>query len=277
MQHLPEEQQALYTAIAQNELTTVLEIIREKSVDFSGDTESTPIIAAVKSRRYRIMALLIKWGVDLSRVDTLGCIALHYAAAYNDRTATLLLCHYGSPTDVKNNAGITPLTLAIAKNHFDIVQSLVDNGATVYPQEDEWKPQSLPLVTASFFGHLNILKYLLNVEATELQKNEHMYYALCAASFTGRLELVEFLIDKGTRFTSSHYNRRSPLVLAIENKHDSIVDILISNGANVNERDREGLTPLMHAVLSDNPYAVSRLLLHDDGCDNCGTTEKRRN
>lgn len=112
---------------------------------------STPIIAAVKSRRYRIMALLIRCGVDLSRVDTLGCIALHYAAAYNDRTATILLCHYASPKDVKNNAGVTPLTLAVARNHYDIVRILVDNGATVYPLENEWRPQSLPLATASFF------------------------------------------------------------------------------------------------------------------------------
>ncbi|KAM3171531.1 hypothetical protein ACTXT7_016439 [Hymenolepis weldensis] len=211
------------------------------------------------------MVLLIKCGVDLSRVDTLGCIALHYAAGHNDRTATLLLCQYNSPKDVKNNAGITPLTLAIARKHFDIVQILVDNGATVYPQEDDWKPQSLPLATASFFGHLNILKYLLTIDATALQKREHMYYALCAACFTGRKKLVTFLIDKGVRFTCSNFNRRSPLVLAIAHNHNDIVDLLISNGANVNERDRQGYTPLMHAAFSNNSSAA--LKLHMYGAD----------
>lgn len=91
-----------------------------------------------------------------------------------------------------------------------------------------------------------------------------MYYALCAACFTGRTELVKFLIDSGARFTCSDLNRRSPLVLAIENKHNSIVDILISNGANVNERDRDGFTPLMHAALNNNPSAASKLLSHGE-------------
>ena len=53
-----------------------------------------------------------------------GSTALHLAAhAGDDLAANLLLMHGASPT-VQNEAGITPLELAVAKGHQDLADKM---------------------------------------------------------------------------------------------------------------------------------------------------------
>lgn len=70
-------------------------------------------------------------------------------------------------------------------------------------------------------------------------------------------------------------NGGSPLMYAIHNAHDHVVDALLQLGAGMDLYEQQGYTPLMVACLSDNAAACERLLAHKtvlDQTDSKGRT-----
>jgi hypothetical protein len=70
-------------------------------------------------------------------------------------------------------------------------------------------------------------------------------------------------------------NGGSPLMYAIHNSHDHIVEALLQLGAGMDQYEQQGYTPLMVACLSDNATACERLLQNDtvlDQTDSKGRT-----
>ncbi|EAY18971.1 ankyrin repeat protein, putative [Trichomonas vaginalis G3] len=45
--------------------------------------------------------------------------------------------------------------------------------------------------------------------------------------------------------------------------HTAVVDLLVSHGANIEEKDIDGLTPLDHAVINENKEIIEFLISHD--------------
>jgi len=54
--------------------------------------------------------------------------------------------------------------------------------------------------------------------------------------------------------------RSTPLIDAISSRDDRRIDLLLTQGADVNEADSEGVAPLAVAAMSDNQHLVDRLL-----------------
>jgi ankyrin repeat protein len=70
-------------------------------------------------------------------------------------------------------------------------------------------------------------------------------------------------------------NGGSPLMYAIHNAHDHIVETLLQLGAGMDLYEQQGYTPLMVACLSDNAQACERLLANKsilDQTDSKGRT-----
>ncbi|VUZ48197.1 unnamed protein product [Hymenolepis diminuta] len=124
------------------------------------------------------MFLLHNRGADLARTDKNGRNALHHAALRNDIISINFLINRKCPKDARDNSGFTPLVLAIWKNN-------LANGPL----------HSMPLVTAAYFGFLDILHFLLSVEEPNLKMRKmQMNYALCIACYTGQINSAKLLI-----------------------------------------------------------------------------------
>lgn len=69
----------------------------------------------------------------------------------------------------------------------------------------------------------------------------------------GQRELVENLLQKQVRpeQTALGHNRSSYLVAAVQRGATELLPVLVRYGARVNERDRDGRTPLHHVVLTE--------------------------
>lgn len=59
----------------------------------------------------------------------------------------------------------------------------------------------------------------------------------------------------------------SPLHIAAQKGYDGIVRLLLEHGADCNEKDSDGLTPLTHAIRGDHEAAVRLLLSHGADCN----------
>ena len=85
------------------------------------------------------------------------------------------------------------------------------------------------------------------------------------AAINGHVHVVQFLLDQGVEIDARDGQRRTALLHAIESEQTGVVQCLISRGANVEARqsDERPLTPLSLAVMSRNKDIV--LLLVKNG------------
>ena len=93
------------------------------------------------------------------------------------------------------------------------------------------------------------------------------------ASFFGHLHLVKMLLEKGadTNIQSNNNLNVAPIHSACSSSNYEIAQFLILNGANVNARQLQGYTPLHTAAHNGNSELVKLLL--DNGADPEATTD----
>lgn len=94
------------------------------------------------------------------------------------------------------------------------------------------------LILASFHGHEDVVRLLLEAGADANQSSEIDYSALDAASRMGHLEIVKMLLDAGAFVNVDAVikvnNTHSPLLLAVHGGHYEVARILIDAGASEN-------------------------------------------
>ena len=86
----------------------------------------TPLMLATRYGRNHVFSELLRRGADALAEDTSKNTALHYAAAYNrSEHVKLLLKHTKANPSAENVWRTTPLSVAMLKGHFGIVQMLM--------------------------------------------------------------------------------------------------------------------------------------------------------
>ena len=120
------------------------------------------------------------------------------------------------------------------------------------------------LMHATWFGHIDVMRILIDKGADVNAKNKNGATALILAADKGNAEIVSFLIDKGADFNAKDKNGTA-LILAADKGNAEIVSFLIDKGADINMKDSLGYTPLMKAV-GRGHTSTMRILL-DKGAD----------
>ena len=84
-------------------------------------------------------------------------------------------------------------------------------------------------LTASFFGHLPIVKFLLSVSNDINAITDDLWdYStpLHFAAENGKLDVVEYLVQKGANINAKTGNGKTAYDLAVENGHWNVADYL---------------------------------------------------
>ncbi|KAF4415724.1 ankyrin repeat domain-containing protein 52, partial [Fusarium austroafricanum] len=82
------------------------------------------------------------------------------------------------------------------------------------------------------------------------------------SSAMGHLKVVKTLITYGANVNEVDPAGYSPIHYATRNNHTSVVALLLENGADIYSLDPEGCTPLYRAAQKGNNEIVERLLKH---------------
>lgn len=88
------------------------------------------LIMAVKNGNLKVAALLLQKGSNFNDPDSSKNYPLHYAAAYGFPECVELLIKAGAGLNSTNSWNLTPLTVAMQKNHFGIVKKLLSYAET---------------------------------------------------------------------------------------------------------------------------------------------------
>ncbi|MCJ1402164.1 hypothetical protein MMC11_005383 [Xylographa trunciseda] len=201
-----------------------------------------------------------------------------------------LLRHNFDPLDIEKTeeAGTTPLILAISSGEIDIVGSLLRKGVNV---ESRCATGRTPLMWAVVSGNEAIVSLLFENGALVDQMSWEMT-PLHEALDSGDLRMVKQLLSHGANIdikTSRKYSKPSlvspgrrdiervwghawtPLYRAANSGREDIVQLLIEEGADIEARGPSELTALMLAV-KDRHDSVTKVLL-DKGADTAATDE----
>ena len=150
-------------AAAYNQYEICEYLIENKARVLSKDKyKRSALIMAVRNGNSKIVNLLLRKGALWNDSDSSGNTALHYAAAYGWKECAEQLIKAGADTNASNNWKITPLNIAMLKNHYGMIKFLLDQPKADVNCKDE-EGRTLVHVALDFNtdGSFDYIKFLL--------------------------------------------------------------------------------------------------------------------
>jgi ankyrin repeat protein len=86
----------------------------------------TPLTMAARNGNAKVLSLLLKNGAVWDDPDSSGNTPLHYATAYGWKECAEILINAGANVNANSSWKITPLNIAMLKNHFGVVKFLLN-------------------------------------------------------------------------------------------------------------------------------------------------------
>lgn len=84
------------------------------------------------------------------------------------------------------------------KNYYpDYIKKAIERGANINLKENTYNWTAL--MEASYYGNLNLVKFLVENGANVNIKNQHGHTAICRASLTNKIEVVKYLKENGAK------------------------------------------------------------------------------
>ncbi|ATY67127.1 ankyrin repeat-containing [Cordyceps militaris] len=156
-----------------------------------------------------------------------------------DQIETFLRENPGANLNPVDRNGRTPLSLAAKGGRNDLVSRLLRESAVLRNHPDE--NGKTPLILAAETGQYQAVRLLSGDKFVKIDYSDNIGYSpLSYAAEHGHLEVVEWLLQQSVEVNSGTYPfARTPLLLALQNKHDSIVSLLI-------DKDMVSLRCLVH-------------------------------
>ena len=172
---------------------------------------------------------------------------LYYAALYGfyDLANHLAVKH---PEHVNAWGGqlLSPLGVALFRNHFRVAELLHERGADVHIRGD-WARTLLH--ASSKAGRADTVRWLLNHGADVNARQDDGWTPLHLAAFISNLEIAQILLEHHADINAQNDDGEVPLHrAACSYSHQiDVMRLLLEHGANANARDNGGSTPLHYS------------------------------
>jgi ankyrin repeat protein len=262
---------------------------REQQTDWADPeiaVDTFPVILTARCGHGDALATLLEMGADAHRKDGEGFSAYDWATRNEDQAVLAVLHRFGI-TETRFTAEEL-LLLSAQTGNLDILQSALNQGADVNARDDRRKTRGkTALILASIAGHLQIVQALLSAGAdpnlTDQGANSELVSevllehaglkslvdggycfarsAIIAAAAIGQTKIIQTLIQAGANPNDKDAIGGTPLALAAENNHLETVQALVSAGALVNQTAIFGNTPFLLAC-EKGAVEVAEFLVH---------------
>lgn len=193
-----------------------------------------------------IARYLVEKGANLNQVDKNGDTPLHIAAYNGRKDLCAFYLDHGAKLEAKNNNGFTPFLSA----------------CDGFGGHDEDKPGTRRL----------LMERGANVKAVDKEKRNAINLLFCKYDDFPLIynaypdyDFLKTLVEKGVKIDNAGKYSDTPLLTTVyasakESGLDKYVRDLVSLGANVNQKHKNGYTPLTMAISVENCAMVQTLL-----------------
>lgn len=226
---------------------------------------TTALHWAVYNDNVELVEQLIAAGADVDAENAYGSKPLLEAAVIGNVHVIEALLQAGAEVDAPGADGETPLMVVARSSNVEAARLLLEHGADVSARET-WRGQTA-VVWAAAQKQPEMLELLLDhgadpnarsvvnewsrqvsAEPREMYRPHGGLTALMYASREGCAQCAAMLLEAGADPDLADPRNVTPLIMAINNFHFDVADVLVKAGASINKFDRWGRTPLYAAV-----------------------------
>jgi len=276
---------ALYFACVRGE-TELVKLLLSHGANPNTRSGTYAMLAACRGCHYDVVKLLLDYNADLAVLDNRGKTVLHCVLecgeSHHKRTELIeLLLGRGANVSEACDAGETPLYIACSKGLESVVKKMLEYGAKVNEKSDK----KLALNIACRNEHESVVQLLLTNGANPNLKGAcddsdevSSFYIACSK---GLESIAKKMLEYGAE-VNGNSSEFLPLNAACRNGHISVVQLLLTNGANPNVKEFSycgvddpvfpdgemfGTYPLCVAAAGDKCAIVELLLKHGANAD----------
>ena len=203
-------------------------IDRGAVVDKSAGANETVLHAAAESGKVEFAELLLAKGSDINAADDFGGSPLSRAAMWQPAMAFWLI-ERGANVNALNDTAASPLQAAAHGGDTALVKTLLEKGADPNWHGGGWE---YPLHSAITGGHADVVGILLEAGANPNLRDEHLgATSLHKAALAGCLSMVEPLLSHGADIQARDTLGHTSIYYAERYGHGAITDLLKARGA----------------------------------------------
>ncbi len=235
----------------------------------------TPLLFAARKGDPKAVSSLLAAGADINYTVPGGPSPLLTAVTAKKSEAAEVLIAKGADVRLKDGSGNTALHIAAEAGDLSMVRNLLAKGADVNARNHKIEPdggadqagEQTPLMLAAAANHLDVMHALAEAGADPLLKAQGGVTLMMAAAFSGHIETVEYAyslnpdVKSATdkKSTVMHAAAANPLDQSTEPEVCKVVQFLADKGADLDDLDARGRTPI--AIAADLPIEKAVELL----------------
>lgn len=260
----PERQ--LLRAVKANNVDRVRELVEQGANVCAGDKDGvTPLHHAAVKGHLESANILIRNGADVDSRTKMGNTPLHCAARFGQYGMAELLLSYGANKNAVANAGCKPEDVAYLSNYPALGEMIADAPQKPKQKFKKIKKESLsqPLQKAALADDVKTVRKLLRdgadpdtIVVSDTQRNP----LLLLTAYHGHVEGTQALVDNGADIEARGHDGLTPLYGAVSKHRKECVDILLQAKADPNVRNEDGYPLLLYAVTEGYYYVTQKLL-----------------
>ena len=200
-------------------------------ISFLQDVRVSPLINAVSSGNVAMSHALLSNGADPNQTNFGGMAPLHATIYRADDAVFSVLLSYGANINQLDNDGSSPLHYAAENGHEAVVASLIEKGADVNQVDHDG---DRPIDVAK----TQKIKDMLITLTEEKQESQAVPKAVDEAQWfraakKGKLALIQQGIIDKIDVNCRDNTGRTALYVATQRDHISVVEYLLTQGADV--------------------------------------------
>jgi ankyrin repeat protein len=244
----------------------VIRYLLELDVNIDVECEdTTPLILAVMHNYMPSVKQLLSAGANLEIGEGHKGTALTRAVQCRNLEAAKLLLKHGANLEARNHKSFTPIMIAALYKDPEMMQLLQKSEADLHARTTKDVTEKFPIFIAKGSNVFDIARLVENPEIKKAFRHcwlLSMQKAIekCATPLIIDVQSIKSLAASGVDIQQKDEDGGTALLYAVLNENIEAVQVLIELGANVDEKYFFGLTPLMIATMYTNESIVQLLL-----------------
>jgi len=214
-------------------------------------SESTLVHGTIRDNDVRMARLLLAHGAAVDVPDEYGGTPLDRAVYLGHRELCTLFHDAGAELD---------LYAACVIGDLDVVNSALEEDPARAGRKQEARHGLTPMILAAREGHVEVMERLVQAGASILDATENGLTPLRASVSGGRIEAVAWLLARGSLADRRSETSSTPLSTAAVHDQALAAALLLRGGADIGVRDDFG-NALLHEAARHDACSVIEVLL----------------
>ena len=217
--------------------------------------QRTPLHSVARYGALSAARFLIDRGADFRAKEESGNTPLHLASIFRHDEIIDLLIQHKVDVNILNAQGQSPLSLASLYGNPESIKLLLASGAKINFRDADG---NTPLHIAVLYRHPENLDEILKVNPDIDAINTEGYTPLhLAVRRPDNEKAIGHLLQQGADMNIPDPTRRNALLVSVGSNQKEYIELLVSNGIDINSQDDDGNTALHYPlsnVLRDKMY-----------------------